>query len=215
MIRSQVPNRFIRCLCRKRNDALLFSLAVFVALAPPKHGHAGTAADPSGHWEGAIHAPSQDVTVSVDLALGRDGKLAGTVSNPGEHITGYPLAAATMTAATCGSRSRPGAPARRRSRASSAQMARSCPATSSSASIACRSISSAPETRNSRRLRRMRRSTEAFVGEWTASLDPRRRLGARRARAREPRRRNVRRQLVGRRRQRDVDASARAQRARV
>ncbi len=40
MIRSQAPNRFVRCLCRKRNDALLFSLAVFVALAPPTRGHA-------------------------------------------------------------------------------------------------------------------------------------------------------------------------------
>jgi hypothetical protein len=96
MIRSQAPNRFIRCLCRKRDDALILSLAVFVVLAPPKHGHAASALDPSGHWEGAIHAPSQDVTVSVDLALGRDGKLAGTVSNPGEHITGYPLSAATV-----------------------------------------------------------------------------------------------------------------------
>jgi hypothetical protein len=96
MIRSQAKNRFIRCLCCKRNDALLLSLAVFVALAPPKHGHAAPALDPSGHWEGAIHAPSQDVTVSVDLALGRDGKLAGTISNPGEQITGYPLAAATL-----------------------------------------------------------------------------------------------------------------------
>jgi hypothetical protein len=96
MIRSQANNRFIRCLCGKRNDALLLSLAVFVALAPPKHGHAASALDPSGHWEGAIHAPSQDLTVSVDLALGRDGKLAGTVSNPGEQITGYPLFAATV-----------------------------------------------------------------------------------------------------------------------
>jgi hypothetical protein len=96
MIRSQAKNRFVRCLCNKRNDALILSLAVFVALAPPKHGHAAPAVDPSGHWEGAIHAPSQDVTVSVDLALGRDGKLVGTISNPGEHITGYPLSAATL-----------------------------------------------------------------------------------------------------------------------
>ena len=96
MVRSQTKNRFIRCLGCKRNDALLLSLALFVALAPPKHGHAAPALDPSGHWEGAIHAPSQDVTISVDLALGRDGKLAGTVSNPSEHITGYPLSAATL-----------------------------------------------------------------------------------------------------------------------
>jgi hypothetical protein len=96
MIRSQAPNRFIRCLCSKRHDVLFLSLAVFVALAQPMRGHAGTATDPSGHWEGAIHAPSEDVTVSVDLALGRDGKLVGTVSNPSEHITGYPFSAATL-----------------------------------------------------------------------------------------------------------------------
>lgn len=96
MIRSQVPNRLIRCVCRQRNDVLLMTFAVFVAFAPPKYGHAAPAPDPSGHWEGAIHAPSQDVTVSVDLALGRDGKLAGTFSNPGEHIAGYPLAVATI-----------------------------------------------------------------------------------------------------------------------
>jgi len=98
MIRSQTSNRFIRCLCSRRNDALVLSLAVFVALAPPMRGHAGTG-DASGHWEGAIHAPSQDVTVAVDLALGRDGKLVGTVSNPSEHITGYPLASATIDGA--------------------------------------------------------------------------------------------------------------------
>jgi hypothetical protein len=97
MIRPQVQHRFIRCLCSKRNDVLILSLAVFVALAPPTRGHA--AADPSGHWEGAIHAPSQDVTVAVDLALGRDGKLTGTVSNPSEHITGYPLSTATFSGA--------------------------------------------------------------------------------------------------------------------
>jgi len=95
MVRSH-PNRLIRCLCSKGNDALLMALALFVTLTPPKHGHAEPALDPSGHWEGAIHAPSQDVAMSVDLALGRDGKLIGTVSNPSEHITGYPLSAATV-----------------------------------------------------------------------------------------------------------------------
>jgi hypothetical protein len=99
MMRSRTKNGFIRRLCRKRNDALLLSLTAFVALAPPKHGHAAPALDPSGHWEGAIHAPSQDVAISVDLALGRDGKLVGTVSNPSEQITGYPLATATIDGA--------------------------------------------------------------------------------------------------------------------
>ena len=40
--------------------------------------------------EGAIHAPSGDVEISVDLA--RDGgKLIGTFSNPSQQMTGYPL----------------------------------------------------------------------------------------------------------------------------
>src|SRR4051812_16537226 len=96
MTRSQTPIRFIRCVCCKRNDALLLSLAVFVALAPPKHGHAAPALDPSGHWEGAIHAPSQDVTVSVDLTVASGGKLTGTISNPADYIAGYPLSAAAL-----------------------------------------------------------------------------------------------------------------------
>ena len=38
-------------------------------LAPLSSAHAGTSVDPSGHWEGAIHAPSGEVSVAVDLAL--------------------------------------------------------------------------------------------------------------------------------------------------
>jgi hypothetical protein len=95
MFRSNRKICSFRSLCRGRNDGLMLTLAAFVALAPPSHGHAAATADPSGHWEGAIHAPSQDVTVAVDLALDRAGKLTGTMGNPGEQITGYPLAAAT------------------------------------------------------------------------------------------------------------------------
>src|SRR2546421_482093 len=69
MIRSNRKTCSLRSLCWGRRDALILSFAVFVALAPPSRGHAGDAAvDPSGHWEGSIHAPSQDVTVAVDLA---------------------------------------------------------------------------------------------------------------------------------------------------
>jgi hypothetical protein len=97
MIRSNRKTCALRSLCWRRRDGLILSLAVFVALAPPSRGHAGeTAVDPSGHWEGSIHAPSQDVTVAVDLALEKSGKLTGTFSNPGERIDGYPLAAASL-----------------------------------------------------------------------------------------------------------------------
>ena len=89
-----------RKLCRpisSRRDGLILALAVFVALAPPSRGHAGAgAADPSGHWEGSIHAPSQDVVVAVDLAVDKAGKLSGTFSNDGEHINGFPFASASL-----------------------------------------------------------------------------------------------------------------------
>ena len=93
---SNRTTRLPRALCSRR-DALILSLAVFVALAPPTRGHAGgSGVDPSGHWQGSIHAPSQDVAVAVDLALDKAGKLTGTMSNPGEHISGYPFATASL-----------------------------------------------------------------------------------------------------------------------
>jgi hypothetical protein len=53
--------------------------------------------DASGHWEGAIHAPSGDVDVRLDLSRGDDGKLMGTFSNPGEQIRGLPIWAVEST----------------------------------------------------------------------------------------------------------------------
>ena len=70
--------------------ARTFALAT-VLLAPFSMLRAETAADPSGHWEGAIHVPSGEVQVAVDVALDDAGKLAGTFSNPSQHLTGFPL----------------------------------------------------------------------------------------------------------------------------
>ena len=52
---------------------------------------AETAADPTGHWEGAIHVPSGEVHVAVDVAFDDAGKLAGTFSNPSQQLSGFPL----------------------------------------------------------------------------------------------------------------------------
>jgi len=65
-------------------------------LAPLSWVHAGTSVDPSGHWEGAIHAPSGEVSVAVDLARDEGGTLGGTFSNPSEHIKGFPFWNATV-----------------------------------------------------------------------------------------------------------------------
>ncbi|HEY5569218.1 MAG TPA: hypothetical protein VIM81_18490 [Gammaproteobacteria bacterium] len=65
-------------------------------LVPLSLLRAETAADPSGHWEGAIHAPSGDVPVEVDLRLDDGDTLAGTFTSPAERIKGFPLWSATV-----------------------------------------------------------------------------------------------------------------------
>jgi hypothetical protein len=46
-------------------------------------------ADPSGHWQGTIHIPNQEVAIEVDLARNSTGDARGTFS--GVNIKGYPL----------------------------------------------------------------------------------------------------------------------------
>ena len=64
---------------------------VAVSLLPVSPLRAATAADASGHWEGAIQIPSGDVRVALDLGLNDEGKLTGTFSNPAERLAGFPL----------------------------------------------------------------------------------------------------------------------------
>jgi len=47
-------------------------------------------ADPSGHWQGAIHMPNQAIDIEVDLARDTTGATKGTFS--GVSIKGFPLA---------------------------------------------------------------------------------------------------------------------------
>ena len=51
--------------------------------------HAQGPADPSGHWQGAIHVPNQEIAIEVDLARNSTGDTRGTFS--GVNIKGYPL----------------------------------------------------------------------------------------------------------------------------
>lgn len=46
-------------------------------------------ADPSGHWQGAIHMPNQAIAIELDLARNATGDTRGTFS--GVNIKGYPL----------------------------------------------------------------------------------------------------------------------------
>ena len=52
--------------------------------------HAQTIADPTGHWEGAIHAPFGEVNVAIDIAKNGEGEFTATYSNE-QGISGLPL----------------------------------------------------------------------------------------------------------------------------
>ena len=72
------------------------AIAVATALLPAAWAAAGPAATAAGHWDGAIHAPVEDVVVSVDLAADASGKLGGTFSHPAQKLSGFPLWSATV-----------------------------------------------------------------------------------------------------------------------
>jgi len=72
-------------------------LAAALLLAPGAPLRAQTAADPSGHWAGAIHVPpfngagSREVGIEIDLARTATGDVAGTFSQPAQRVKGLPL----------------------------------------------------------------------------------------------------------------------------
>lgn len=55
-----------------------------------------TAAGPSGHWEGAIQIPGQELKIEIDLS-GAGDKWEGTISIPSQVLKGYPLSAIAVT----------------------------------------------------------------------------------------------------------------------
>jgi hypothetical protein len=58
-------------------------------LLPALSLRAQTAVDPSGHWEGLIHAGAMEVIIEVDVARNAKGEIAGTFSNA--NVRGFPL----------------------------------------------------------------------------------------------------------------------------
>ena len=53
------------------------------------------AAGPSGHWEGAIQVPGQELKIEIDLAL-RGEKWEGAIAIPAQGLKGLPLSAITV-----------------------------------------------------------------------------------------------------------------------
>jgi hypothetical protein len=65
----------------------------------PASAAAQTQAGPSGHWEGAIKVPAQDLQIEVDLAKTGD-KWEGTISIPAQGVKNLPLAGLAVTGET-------------------------------------------------------------------------------------------------------------------
>ena len=76
------------------------NLALVSAFLPAAFAGADPAARLAGHWEGAIHAPLEDVVVAVDLAADEAGKLGGTFSSASQRLNGFPLWSASVDGET-------------------------------------------------------------------------------------------------------------------
>jgi len=74
---------------------VLLTASLLVLPASPLRAQATI--DPSGHWAGAIHVPpfngasAREIAIEVNLMKKPDGALAGTFTQPDEHVTGLPL----------------------------------------------------------------------------------------------------------------------------
>src|SRR5437868_275798 len=71
-------------------------LAVLLLSSPLPFLRAQTAADPSGHWEGAVRAPFGELGMEVDLARNGKGEFAGTYTNLEGNLKGFPLASVAV-----------------------------------------------------------------------------------------------------------------------
>jgi hypothetical protein len=58
------------------------------------------AADPSGHWEGALVLPTNELPFQIDLGPNTEGALAGTISIPLQQIKGLPLSTVRLDGKT-------------------------------------------------------------------------------------------------------------------
>ena len=82
---------------RTRSPALsgaLLTLAVVSAAAG-----AQPARSPSGHWEGAIQIPGQELKIEVDLT-GADGKWEGRITIPAQNVKAFPLSSIAVEGET-------------------------------------------------------------------------------------------------------------------
>ncbi len=68
---------------------------LWLLTSPGVQAPAQAPAGPTGHWEGAIQVPGQELQIAVDLA-DRGGKWEGAISIPTQGLKGFPLSGITV-----------------------------------------------------------------------------------------------------------------------
>ena len=59
-------------------------------------------AGPTGHWEGTIQVPGQELAISVDLSLNADATWEGTIAIPAQNVKALPLSDITVKQSAVG-----------------------------------------------------------------------------------------------------------------
>jgi len=71
-------------------------VCVLLFLPAPASFAQAPAADPSGHWEGAVAIPDNAVTIEMDITKNAAGAFAGTFGQPAQNVRGLPLSSVTV-----------------------------------------------------------------------------------------------------------------------
>jgi hypothetical protein len=74
-----------------RSVSIVAAMALSVSVALGQ-----SAADPTGHWEGSVQAPENEVKIEFDLTRNSKGDLSGTFAQPAQGVKGFPLSSVTL-----------------------------------------------------------------------------------------------------------------------
>jgi hypothetical protein len=53
-------------------------------------------ADPTGHWEGSVQMPENELKIEFDVVRNSKGQLSGTFGQPAQGVKGFPLSVVTL-----------------------------------------------------------------------------------------------------------------------
>jgi hypothetical protein len=149
-----------------RRIAVLITLAFSSAVT-----FAQSATAPSGHWEGTIQIPAQELKVEVDLAGGGE-TWEGTISVPAQGLKAFPLSAISVQANSV-SFAMKGIPGTPTFRGTVAADGKTMSGDFSQGGATFRSRSPEPATPRSNRRRRARRSRKTWRARGTRHSTPR------------------------------------------